>query len=142
MAIAAPFPTAAPVHVTRRAPHAGAARRRGSRPAGRTAPGQPGVRLTRRGRIVVGVLVSVPFAAILMVMGSLSADAGTAGPASGAGPVTGIVVVQPGESLWQIARQVAPQADPRATLTAIRELNGLGSDVVVPGQALVVPAGS
>lgn len=97
-----------------------------------------GWRLTRRGRMVVGVLASVPFAAMLVVLGSVSADAGTA---EGAAPATGIVVVQAGESLWEIAQQVAPQADPRATITAIRELNGLGGQAVVPGQAIIVPAG-
>jgi LysM repeat protein len=86
--------------------------------------------------MVVGVLLSVPFAAVVMV-GSLSADADTTSPSGQA--ATGVVVVQPGESLWQIARQVAPHADPRATLTVIRDLNGLGGDTVVPGQALVVP---
>jgi LysM repeat protein len=87
--------------------------------------------------MVLGVLVSVPFAALLVVLGSVSADAGTAGAA--AGPATGIVVVQAGESLWQIAQQIAPQADPRATITVIRELNGLGESAVVPGQAIIVP---
>lgn len=131
MAIAASFPSAAPVHAGHARP------RQHGRTATATARRQ-GVTLTRRGRMVLGVLLSVPFAATLMVVGSLTADAGTV--ASPVGSATGVVVVQPGESLWQIARQVAPEADPRATLTAIRELNGLGSDTVVPGQALVVPA--
>jgi LysM repeat protein len=87
--------------------------------------------------MVLGVLVSVPFAALLVVLGSVSADAGTAGAASG--PATGIVVVQAGESLWQIAQEIAPQSDPRATITAIRELNGLGEQAVVPGQSIIVP---
>jgi len=90
--------------------------------------------------MVLGVLLSVPFAAVLMVIGSLSADAGTAGVAGQA--ATGVVVVQPGESLWQIARELAPQADPRATLSTIRELNGLDGNAVVPGQSLVVPVGA
>lgn len=143
MAIAAPFPTAGPRTST--AVPSGRAvrgpRQAGVRPAaGPRTVGSTPLRLTRRGRMVLGVLVSVPFAAVLMVVGSLSADAGTATSATQA--ATGVVVVQPGESLWQIAREVAPQADPRATLTAIRELNGLGGDTVVPGQALIVPSGS
>jgi len=136
MAIAAPFPTAAPV---RPAP----ARARSRSTARRGTPGpRPALTLTRRGRIALGVVLSVPFAATLMVVGSLSADAGTSDSSIGIVSATGTVVVQPGESLWQIARQVAPHSDPRETLMAIRELNGLGSDTVVPGQSLVVPAHS
>ena len=137
MAIAAPFPTAASVSVRVRT-DVGRAARTGAR--GRAAHSGKTWRLTRRGRMVLGVLLSVPFAAVLMVIGSLSADAGTAGVAGQA--ATGVVVVQPGESLWQIARELAPQADPRATLSTIRELNGLDGNAVVPGQSLVVPVGA
>jgi LysM repeat protein len=52
---------------------------------------------------------------------------------------TGRVVVQPGESLWQLAQELAPQADPRSTVLRIRDLNHLSSDRVEAGQALVVP---
>ena len=137
MAIAAPFPSAASVSVRVRT-DGGRAARTGAR--SRAAHSGKTWRLTRRGRMVLGVLLSVPFAAVLMVIGSLSADAGTAGVAGQA--ATGVVVVQPGESLWQIAREVAPQADPRATLSSIRELNGLDGNAVVPGQSLVVPVGA
>ena len=152
MAIAAPFPTASSPHMSAprmSAPRMSAPRMSAPRitPPRRSAARRPvrsgprrTWRLTRRGRIVLGVLVSVPFAAVLMVTGSLSADAGTDLAAQGS--ATAMVVVQPGESLWQIARQVAPNTDPRATLTTIRDLNGLGDDTVVPGQALVVPAQS
>lgn len=141
MAVAAPFPTAD----LRSIDVLGSSRSRSARGDSRSARGdQVGrparrstVRLTRRGRIVVGVVLSVPFAAVLMVVGSWSADADT--QASGA-PATGLVVVQAGQSLWEIATAVAPESDPRATITAIRDLNGLGSDAVVPGQALVVPS--
>jgi hypothetical protein len=93
--------------------------------------------LTRRGRVVLGLTLGVLVLAILTVSGRFSADAGTA--ALGHGRVTGVVVVQPGESLWQIAKAVAPGTDPRATVTEIRALNALGDGPVVPGQSLVVP---
>lgn len=134
MAVAAPFPTAdvRSIDVLR------ASRSRSAMvgPGGRKAP-RSAVRLTRRGRVVLGIVLSVPFAAVLMVVGSWSADAET--QSSGA-PATGVVVVEAGQSLWEIASTVAPESDPRATITAIRDLNGLGSDAVVPGQALVVPS--
>ena len=55
------------------------------------------------------------------------------------GPATQIVVVQPGESLWSIAQTIAPGADPRETVSRIRDLNGMTSAVVVKGQSLIVP---
>jgi len=130
MAVAAPFPTAD----VRSIDVLGSSRTRPvrARQGGRPAP-LSSVRLTRRGRIVLGIVLS----AVLMVVGSWSADAET--QSSGA-PATGVVVVQAGQSLWEIASSVAPESDPRATITAIRDLNGLGSDAVVPGQALVVPS--
>jgi LysM repeat protein len=68
----------------------------------------------------------------------LGLGAATAGRASG-GPATTTVVVQPGESLWQIAGRVAPGGDRRVTVDRLQKLNDLGSSVVVPGQVLVVP---
>jgi LysM repeat protein len=58
-------------------------------------------------------------------------------------PATASVVVQPGQTLWSVAREVAPGADVRETVARIKDLNNLSgpsSDVVVPGQQLVVPA--
>ena len=50
------------------------------------------------------------------------------------------VVVQPGDSLWTIARRTQPSADPRATIDAIVAANGIRPVALVPGQRLVVPA--
>jgi nucleoid-associated protein YgaU len=50
------------------------------------------------------------------------------------------VVVQPGDSLWAIARRTEPSVDPRATVDAIVAANGIGESALVPGQRLVVPA--
>ena len=51
-------------------------------------------------------------------------------------------MVQPGQTLWQVARAVSKDADPRETLARIQELNNLpGAGAVIhPGQQLVVPA--
>jgi len=51
------------------------------------------------------------------------------------------VVVKPGQSLWSIALNAEPQADPRAVIQQIMEFNALGSQVVVPGESLWVPRG-
>ncbi len=122
MALAAPFPS---VRATAARTHAAPVR--SSRPAP--------VRLTRRGRVVLALLVVLAAAAGLVATGPV-ADAASAS----SGPVTAIVVVQPGDSVWSIARDLDPAADPRAMVERIRELNGLDDAVVVPGQALVIPA--
>lgn len=138
MAIAETFPTAAASRLRSTSLPRRARATRAERPVRPTRVTSPRAwRLTRRGRVVVGVVVSVPFAALLVLLGSVSADAGT--PGSVSAPATSVVVVQPGESLWQIAQDVAPQADPRATITTIRELNGLAEGTVVPGQSIIVP---
>jgi hypothetical protein len=96
-----------------------------------------GVRLTRRGRAAVAVGSTLFLLLVIMFSGRLSADAGTSMLEQGR--ATGVVVVQPGENLWQIAKSVAPQTDPRETVTLIRELNGIGDSVVVAGQSIIVP---
>lgn len=95
-----------------------------------------GVRLTRRGRVVVFVVSMLALVGIILVSDLMSASAGDGAPQV----ATTRIVVQPGESLWQIAREVAPNADPRGVVTAIRETNHLGTVPVVPGQVLVIPA--
>jgi hypothetical protein len=41
--------------------------------------------------------------------------------------------------LWDIARAVAPQADPRDTVDLLVEFNALPGVMVQPGQQLAVP---
>ncbi|MEU4746499.1 LysM peptidoglycan-binding domain-containing protein [Actinosynnema sp. NPDC023658] len=55
---------------------------------------------------------------------------------------TNVVHVQVGETLWDVAERSAPNADQDAVVTRIRELNSLPGSDVVPGQSLVVPAGT
>ena len=92
------------------------------------------VRLTRRGRALL-VLLLVSVVLVAFSLGRTSADAGsTTAPSP-----TRTTVVQPGETLWAIARRVAPAADPRQTVARLSELNGLGSAPIVAGQRLVLP---
>lgn len=48
-------------------------------------------------------------------------------------------VVQPGETLWSIAQQVAPRQDPRPLIQAIEQANDLTAAELVPGLSLRVP---
>jgi LysM domain len=96
-----------------------------------------GLRLTRRGRVVVVVLL-----ALLAAMLALGIDAARslASTEPGAAAQHHVVIVQPGDTLWQIARDVAPGDDPRETVQRLLDLNGLSSPVIVPGQELAVPS--
>jgi hypothetical protein len=95
---------------------------------------EPALRLTRRGRaVVLGLLVLVASLASAVLFTTASrADDPPAGP-----PAT--VVVQPGDTLWDIAGRVAPRRDDRDVVADLRRLNGLPDSVVRPGEVLVLP---
>ena len=100
------------------------------------------VRLTRRGRLLrtatLAALVLVLMGVALMQLTSAPARAGS----EVSGPVTvAEVTVEQGDSLWAIAERVAPGRDPRDVIHELRELNGLSSNLLQPGQVLLVPSG-
>lgn len=95
------------------------------------------LRLTRRGRLLLLVtLVAVLFGAFSLGRAATQAApvAGEAGPAA----VTQ-ATVQPGDSLWTLARRIAPENDPRDVVAQIRRLNDLTSSQLQPGQSLILP---
>ena len=97
----------------------------------------PRLRLTSRGRFVFGALVAIPIAILLTIVGINATDAAaTQAPASNDFTY---VSVAPGESLWQLASQIAPQADPDEVVADILALNQLRSADVQPGQELAIP---
>lgn len=91
--------------------------------------------LTARGRVVLGLTLTLLALFVWVLFGSGSADAA----GSSQGSATSIVVVQPGENLWSIAQGISPEGDPRDLVIRIRDLNSLGSQHVFPGQSLIVP---
>ena len=52
-----------------------------------------------------------------------------------------VVQVEPGESLQDVARRVAPEAPARQVADRIRELNNLNSPSLAAGQTLIAPVG-
>jgi len=99
---------------------------------------QPRLRLTTRGRVVLTLLALVPLLVAALVFGL-----GSGGAVAGSEPGTGsfeYVTVDLGQSLWSVAQQVAPAADPRDVIAEIMKLNGLSSSDVTPGQQLAIPA--
>jgi hypothetical protein len=104
-------------------------------------PVPAGVQLTRRGRLVV-MFGLVAVGAVLAFLLSGLVGAGTSGSTSArTNSPTRTVVVQPGQTLWSIAREIAPSADRRDTIARIVRLNALPSTDVVAGTRLAVPAG-
>lgn len=95
-----------------------------------------GVRLTRRGRLLVSVAMVVlgVTAALLLVAGPV-ALAGTGRPAA----ARQLVTVRPGQTVWSIAERAAPGVDPRETVQAILDLNGMRTSEVQAGTALLLP---
>jgi len=92
------------------------------------------VRLTRRGILVVALGVALA-AGLLLLTAYLSARS-AATPA--AVTPAAVVTVQPGDTLWSIAGQVAPDRDPRRVVEQLRRSNHLNSVSLTPGQTLKV----
>lgn len=112
-----------------------------ARPAPRVAPRsalaapRSRVRLTRRGRLVVFLvaLVAVLSLGIALGAGSVaSEEPGTPAP-------TRTVVVAGGQTLWEIAGELAEDGEVRAMVDRIERLNALDSAMVQAGQRLRVP---
>lgn len=49
------------------------------------------------------------------------------------------IIVNPGDTLWGIAKATAPDQDPRKIIWDIRQINELEQAIVYPGQILVIP---
>ncbi len=105
----------------------------------RPAPHAP-VRLTRRGRLTVLVL----WLAVALVVG-FGLAAGSAADVDGGAPApTRVIVVGPGQTLWDLAATSAAATgteDVRDVVVAIQDLNGLDSGLLQAGQQLRVPLG-
>jgi LysM domain len=101
------------------------------------------VRLTRRGRLVrSAAAMAIAVVALVSAIGRVDAGVARAGaPAATSAPVaTASVVVEQGDSLWEIAASLAPDRDPRDVIHEIRDLNGLRGSLIQPGQVLLVPS--
>ncbi len=95
------------------------------------------VRLTRRGRVIAVLLLLGLVLAAFTAFGSRSAATGEAGV-----PVqTQTVEVGAGDTLWEIADDVAAPGETRSMVHRIQELNALTGAGVIVGQEIAVPVG-
>lgn len=84
--------------------------------------------------LLLGLLVVLTVGALLLLF------QGEAASTPGQMDMT-VVVVQPGDTLWEIADRFAPEsADLRVVVRELVTLNGLQSKVLRPGQVLQVPS--
>jgi hypothetical protein len=98
------------------------------------APGRSAGRV--RGALLL-VLLAVGSALAVAGLGQLADLVVAAGVPDATAPVT----VRPDESLWQVARRVAPSAEPSVVVARIVEVNGLGSPSVESGRVVRSPVG-
>jgi len=92
----------------------------------------PAIESYRMGRWARLTLSLTVLAAVMVIAVSLTA---------GSAPRTLVdVTVGPGDTLWSIAAQVAPDRDPRDVIDEIRDLNDMQGGVLPVGVVLRVPA--
>jgi hypothetical protein len=97
----------------------------------------PRLRLTRRGRVVVATLAAIPLviAGLMLGLGSGGAVASRdAAPDS-----LTWVTVDGGQTLWDLAAEIAPGEDPREFAAQVASFNQLDGAVIQPGQELAIP---
>jgi LysM repeat protein len=95
----------------------------------------PRLRLTRRGRVVFTALAATPLVIVALAF-ALNGGMATATAEAGS---TEYVTVLAGQSLWQLAEEVAPGEDTREVVAQLLRANSLDSAEVFPGQQLAVP---
>jgi LysM repeat protein len=94
------------------------------------------LRMTKRGRAVLLSLVATPVVIAALAFGI---GAGGATATNSSTPLAKVTVVG-GETLWSVAKQIAPNADPRDVVSDIMSVNRLGTADIHPGEQLSIPA--
>ncbi|WP_120004352.1 LysM peptidoglycan-binding domain-containing protein [Nesterenkonia muleiensis] len=104
----------------------------------------PGLRLTRRGRLLLLGLPAVLAAVALLAAAVFAAAALFNQALASTGAASGVeaeqVTVTEGDTLWSIASAAESDADIQQLITQIAELNDLDSAQLEHGQVLFVPA--
>lgn len=113
----------------------------------RAEAGQGHLRLTKRGRMVFGLLGAAALAFVLALCAwffvpyasATSADAENGAALTQTTNDFMYVVPLEGQTLWQIASEIAPEADPRQVIDEMVTLNQLDSSAVTAFTPLAVP---
>jgi hypothetical protein len=92
--------------------------------------------------VLAAVGVALASALVVIGLGLLAEAAQAAGTAESAASGAQVVAAEPGETVWELARRVAPSAagpELAALTQRIVEANSLGSVRLQPGQLVQVP---
>lgn len=96
--------------------------------------GLGGLRLTRRGRVVIALL------ALLVLVGAGLIGQRAVAESPGSGVEVRLHTVAPGETLWQYAQSVRDSGDDlRDVVAELRDLNGLATAELRTGQVVLLP---
>ena len=93
------------------------------------------LRLTRRGRLVLLLLVLTVLMGAVLALSGYSAASDTLGSP----PQTRTVVVGEGDTLWAIASRLAAPGEVREVVHQLEELNALPGPELTEGQRIAVP---
>ena len=94
------------------------------------------LRMTARGRAVLLTILATPLVVAALAFGL---NAGAANGTASSTPLQKVTVVG-GETLWGLAHEIAPKADPRDVIANIMAVNQLHTADIQPGEQLSVPA--
>lgn len=108
-----------------------------SRPAAEAPEATGRIRLTRRGRVVFTSLAAAPLIVVAAWLGVNALPA--VATSSSSSVVFEYATIESGQSLWQLASSIAPEADPRDVIADVMRLNQLDSSTVSPGQRIAIP---
>ena len=100
-------------------------------------PVAPKLRLTKRGRAVLTTLAATPLviAAFLFALNGGGATASL----EGSNVPFEYVTVESGQTMWQLAEELAPQSDPRDVIAQLVQFNQLDGADIYAGQELAIP---
>lgn len=96
------------------------------------------LRLTRRGRVVLATLASIAVL-LLLALAAVFGSSQAVASAAMSDADFGYVIVQPGDSLWQVAQTIDSSVDPRDLVAEIVQLNQLNGSEVQAGQPIALP---
>ena len=95
------------------------------------------LQLTRRGRgMVVLALLALLLTGLSLQQAHSDASTMQSAPVV---PVAAQTIVHRGDTLWSVARRIAPDRDAREVVAELRQLNALRGATLVVGQQLLLP---
>ena len=103
------------------------------------APKEAPLRLTRRGKFVlIAMPIFLASLGVLMLLGLFLSPAKASADVPLGVDAVSVTVIE-GDTLWGLAREFAPQLDPREAVRQITEINNLEGSVLFPGTEIYVP---